>query len=388
MMNYDVIVIGAGPSGSLSAYYLAKANLKVLILDRYSFPREKPCGGGLTNKAQLEIPFDISPVIDKTANGGHLVNKGKKVLSIQFKEPVASLINRREFDLYLLEQAIQAGAVFQENCSVRSVSQDNSTVLIKTRSDAFQADFAVGADGVNSQTAHSLQLIEERKTGYALEAELTVPTDIFDAQAANVTFDFRTVRKGYAWIFPKKDHLSVGICTTDNSVNRNLRQQLKVFIQAQPFAHEYSILSLRGHHVPLGGDKTDLHQGRVLLVGDAANLADAWLGEGLYYAVRSARIGSESILNAINTSKPDLSLYTQELHAEFLPNLQAARRIANLIYRMPALAYLIIKNNMELAGKVMEVVSGKSDHASLCCYIKANAARLLSNCLLSRDGGK
>jgi len=365
-MKYDVIVIGAGPAGSMSAYHLAKAGKNVLVLEKQQLPRVKACAGGLTLKAQQAIPFDISPVVDVEAKGGILTFHGKPVLKVALEQPLANLVNRDEFDQFLLTQAIKSGAKVMAGTKVTGFIQDNSGVSMQTEQGIFQANYLVGADGVNSMTARILGLLLNREVGYAIEAELQVPLEALHAHGAYVTFDFGALKNGYGWIFPKKDHLSVGVCYAQTAKQPGLRDKLDEFIRSQKVLQSSEILSIKGHHVPLGGIISDLHKGRCLLVGDAANLADAWMGEGLYYAILSAKLAADSILIAMQTNSTDLSDYSDEVNTRITTQLYYARKMARLIYGLPRLALKLIRRNQEVMDLTFGVIRGNISFQA--CY--------------------
>lgn len=354
----DAIVVGAGPAGSIAAWHLAKAGLDVLVIEKYSLPRVKPCAGGLTFKARQAIPFDVSPAISLEATGGILTYHGKPVLQVDLQKPLASLVNRAQFDHYLLKQAQKAGVKVLENTRLLSLSQDDATVTVKTTQGTQQARFLVGADGINSQAAKQLGLLVDRQVAYAVEAELQVPIGVLGKLGGRVVFDFGAIDHGYGWVFPKSDHLSVGVCCARDDKAPDLKEALKIFIATQPMLKTHRMLSLRGYPGPLGGIPTDLHKGRCLLVGDAANLADAWMGEGLHYAITSAQIAAKSIIQASQSPVSDLSGYSQKVNAEIVSQLSHARRLARVIYKMPGLANFLIKRNQQLVDITFGVIRG------------------------------
>ena len=127
---YDVIIVGAGPAGSISAYYLAKNNLKVLIIDKAEFPRDKICAGGITHKCLLQIPFDISSVIEKEITKIDILLKKAVKIENQYPKTVMHCTDRTNFDNLLLEKAKAEGAVFKGNTKVDNIEIKNDTVHV------------------------------------------------------------------------------------------------------------------------------------------------------------------------------------------------------------------------------------------------------------------
>ncbi len=118
---------------------------------------------------------------------------------------------RDRFDHYLVQQAVQAGANLLEGISVVSVEEKSDRVVVTTTQGELQAQLLAGADGVNSIVARSMGLMPDREVGVAVEAELAVSPASLEAQGGFATFDFGALPGGYGWIFPKRDHLSVGV---------------------------------------------------------------------------------------------------------------------------------------------------------------------------------
>ena len=161
-MVYDVIVIGAGPSGSILAYLLAVEGLSVLILEKEPLPRYKVCGGGLTYKAINKIPFPIQPVIEREALGGIVSYKGNILLKVNVEQPFAALVMRDRFDFYLAQNAIEAGACLREGVTVTGLSQETDWVVAQTSDGDYFGKLLVGADGVNSIVARSAGFLIHR----------------------------------------------------------------------------------------------------------------------------------------------------------------------------------------------------------------------------------
>ncbi len=379
---HDVIVVGSGPAGSVLAYLLAKRGLDILILERETLPRYKSCGGGVTWKALQNIPFDVGEVLEHKAVGGIVTYGGQQLLKVDAGRPVAWFVMRDRFDHYLVQQAVGAGARLMEGTRVMDVEEKVDRVIVTATDGEHQTQLLAGADGVNSRVARCVGLMEGREVGVALEAELAVAPAALDAQGAYATFDFGAIPGGYGWIFPKRDHLSVGGFKAKQGKAANLRRKLQQFIASETVLTESKIKYLQGHQVPLGGKKHSLEKGRVLLVGDAANLADPWLGEGISYAVVSAHLAAEQMFNALITMDFDLHAYTNQVNNTIIPELSAARSFAKLVYSLPGLSSELLSRNPFLQKMVMEVIRGDRKFRGMMTAVILGMARILGESLL------
>jgi len=283
-----VAVVGAGPGGSLAAYHLAREGARVTVFDP-SHPREKPCGGGLTRRSLALLPpapaRDPLPArylnrCDFDDGRGHLVRVG-------LAQPVA-IASRAEFDGWLLRRAQEAGA---RHVSERVVAVTESGGLRTATSGEATFDVIVGADGAGS-------LVRRTFLRPTPAARLTIAVGWMAAGSSEMHIRFTADVRGYVWLFPRRDHVSVGICAPLGQVpTRRLRDRLESEVArsfpalwgGEPYAHTIpspsrdpeSILELAGP--------------RWALVGDAAALADPITGEGIYPALRSAVVLAETL---------------------------------------------------------------------------------------------
>jgi geranylgeranyl reductase family protein len=357
-LTYDVIVVGAGPAGSVTAYHLARRGLRVLIIEKASLPRYKACGGGLTSKALRNLPFDVGPAVELQALGGLLTYRGRLILKVDTARPVASLVRRDLFDRYLAVKAVEAGASLYDDLAYTGYELGDNLMTAVTSQGKYVARILVGADGVRSRVARQAGLLVDREIGVALEAELTVPDSGLSEQGRYATFDFGALPYGYGWVFPKRDHLSAGVFHARAGKDAQLRNHLQSFIDSQEVLAHNETLSLRGHHIPLGGHPQALHKERLLLVGDAANLADPWLGEGLYYAILSGMLAADAIAGAFEAGSLDLSAYTHRVNEEIVRDFNYARIFAWLVYHLPRLGTLLMQKSETLQDIVFGVMRG------------------------------
>jgi len=380
-----VIVVGAGPSGSMLAYRLAKLGFDVGIIEKDLLPRYKPCGGGLTLKAIQRFPFDIKPGIDLEAQGGMVLYRGKTLLKTKVEQPFAWLVNRDHFDHFLALKSANAGVTLLEGVAFKGFERQKGKIIVQTKQGDFITRILVGADGINSQVAQAAGLFAKRETGFAIEAEVAISSDCLAALGPYAAFDFSAYPGGYAWIFPKKDHVSIGIFQAKVGKAEAIRKALDQFICRYPLLASHTILHIQGHHIPLGGKKALLNREGVLLVGDAANLADPWLGEGLYYSIRSSEIAATAICNGLKTGIMDLSPYTRQVNFEIVSQLAQARLLANLVYRFPYQCSLLISKSIQMQKIVFGVIRGDYTFRQLNYLLILKLPSIIKQALWSKE---
>ena len=172
VQRFDVLVVGAGPAGSATAIHLARGGARVLLADRARFPRDKPCGGGVTGRALRQAPCDIGPVVERVVHTFELRLDHRHSFRRTSAEPLILMTQRRRLDAYLVEQAVAAGASFRDNARVEQIEIGAHGVDGDGRRRAGGRDVLVGADGANGVVARAAGLEAGIVRGVALEGNV------------------------------------------------------------------------------------------------------------------------------------------------------------------------------------------------------------------------
>lgn len=276
------------------------------------------------------------------------------------------MVMRSNFDQFLINKAVDAGATLRQGTLFKSLSGTFGSVKIDTSEGTFYSKIVAGCDGVNGKVSKHLNIPTPHKRMAALEAELffSNPAAI-NKKKGFICFDFGIVPNGYAWIFPKSNHLSIGVASNGKKIS--LKSSLFQYIKFKGLQHYHKVENLKGHLIPYGirkYHKFSCQHG--LLVGDAAGLVDPITGEGIYYALKEAHIASKVITQCLSADRKTLVAYDHLLKQEFYGELRCAEKLAYLIYQMPLLGNMILKNFGQIIGeKQLEVVAGKTGYEDI-----------------------
>ena len=362
MERFDVAVVGAGPAGSVTAYHLARAGARVVLLEKARFPRDKPCGGGLTGRALRELPFAVGAVVEDVATRVTLRARYRGGYERHSAEPLVALTQRIRLDAFLAEQADRAGATLREGVRVTEVHADDAGVRLSSDGGAIAAEAVVGADGANGLTARALGLANEVVRGVALEGNIRHGVAHPYAFAGRIVLEFGVVAGGYGWVFPKGDHVNVGVGGWQHEGPR-LREHLNRLCEAHGLPSD-RLEHVRGHRLPMRLPAAQLATCRALVVGDAAGLFDPFSGDGLYEAFLSARVAAGAIDELLDGRAATIEPYAARL-ADELGGLPAfSWRLKTAVDRYPRLALSIVR--LPAVWPIVEaVVRGELRHPGL-----------------------
>jgi geranylgeranyl reductase family protein len=292
--RFDVVVAGAGPAGSAVAMQLARGGASVLLADRARFPRDKPCGGGLTGRAVRALPCSVEPVVEHVVDRFELRLRYGPRFERAGREPMILMTQRRRLDAHLAEQASADGADFRDGTAVANVEQRAHGVTLDVDGRTVQAGVLVGADGANGVVARAAGLGGQIVRGVALEGNVSWGALDADRYRGRAVVELGVVPGGYGWVFPKGDHANIGVGGWGSEGPR-LRAHLERLAGAHGVELD-ALTDVKGHRLPMRPLGTAASAGRILLVGDAAGLVDPLSGDGMYEAFVSARLAAEAIL--------------------------------------------------------------------------------------------
>lgn len=335
-MGYDVIVIGTGPSGSVSAACLAEAGFRVLALEKEIHPRTKPCGGCISKR--IDNYFDLSKlgVIEHLISGVVFTFCGREKQSFTTSRPAAYMVDRRSLDHALVREARNKGAVIIENCRVTNIHKVKEGFLVDTDEGSFQCRIVIGADGANGITRKLTARGERHRVYMAVERHLK--NDSFlHSLGESLVIELGRVSAGYGWIFPHSDYLSVGIAGIRGR-NTPLKKKLGLLLEAMQMNGEG--FQTRAHPIcSFIGRTQSLTSGEIVRVGEAGGLTDPFLGEGIFQAIRSGQLAGHYIGEYLNGAKDALWRYERHIEREFYLEFRRAAQLSRMVFAFPRYFY-------------------------------------------------
>ena len=376
-MIYDAIIVGLGPGGSVAAQILAEHGMRVLAFDKDYMPRYKPCGGAISARVSQVLAEDFSDVVEATIYGGEFTFRGTERFSARYHKPVVHMVMRPQFDQLLSHGARLKGAALHEGERVRAIQPHDDHVEVTTSDGAYRATWLIGADGASGLVRRHVTSDYYAGPIAGLEAEIAPEQQVVQQYTDEVTLDFGDMPNGYSWIFPKRDHLSVGTSGAFRQV-AHPRRRYSRFLNHEGLGR-WTNEKVYGHILPIHlGGRVQVHHQRLLLIGDAARLVDPFLGEGIYYAIKSAHIASHALVDA-DAAPHAGDLYTQRLQ-ETVSDLQTSLKVARMLYCFPQYGYYLFKTCPELAYGYFKVLCGD---LNISDFYRALRRIALSNALRS-----
>lgn len=367
MTEYDLIVIGGGPSGSSAARAAAKMGLSTLLIDKKDFPKYKPCGGALSEQAISYLDFELPPdLIEKKINGARVGYK-EHIITRKKDYPIAVIISRSPFDHYLLKKAAEAGAEIKTGLKVTGVEEEPDSVVVKTTDGEYASKYAIIAEGSQGKLAKSVRKPDPKKHyGICMVTEIPADDEDIDKQYdAFIDVYFDVANGGYGWIFPHKGYYSVGIGGLADKIE-NPRELLAAFLKRFSFDDN---AAYKGHTIPAGGITRKVTGDRIILAGDAAGFVDPFYGEGLAYAIRSGQLAAETVDGILKNKGINLSDYKKRCNKEFGKNLYYSLLLSRLMHKMPNTLFTLFTTKGNLLEKYLEVPALKRTYKSYLLWL-------------------
>jgi len=356
-MHYDAIVVGAGPAGSTLARRLAPSGARVLLLDRSAFPRDKPCGGGVTLRAASRLDLDLSSVTEQTIFDVRLTYRLGRAFRRHYPQPLAYMTQRCRLDVFLAEQAAAAGVEFHDGEPVRAVEVSAHRVAVRTEKGAYTARALAGADGVNGIVGRSTGAAPRANLAVALEGNAPYPQGLPQRWQETLALNLGGLPGGYGWVFPKDDHLNVGVGAW-RWFAPNLRGHLAALCRRYGFSPE-ALRDVRGHHLAVRRPDSPIVSGPVLTVGDAAGLVDPLSGEGIGTAIQSAGLAARAIEAYLAERAADLSPYQTAVDELIMPELIASRKLQDVFHYTPAPYTFALQHSRRFWRLVYRIIRGE-----------------------------
>jgi len=379
-MKYDVVVVGAGPAGSTTAKFLAEKGIKTLVIDKSKFPRNKPCGGGLSikvldrykylkNKCSIESysygSFGYSPSLKYIAN-------------VQKKDPIIAMVLRKKFDNELVQLAVDSGADFKDGKTVKNIkiSKDKIDVILDDKKE-ISTEIVVGADGIHSTVAKKAGLPTIGKNyGISFYNEYEVGEDVINSLFSEKKWLFTYLgfqnMHGYGWVFPKKQHINVGIGQfipdpyipkTDRKLIDVYKDYIKTLKKNKLLPENLRTGKSNGGVLPVSTIKKT-YTNRVLLVGDACGFVNPYSGEGIYYGMISGEIAAGVISDSIEAgdcSEHFLSKYQMKWKEDFGKELKIFSNSVKFVRNFAEKSVKLACIDEKLADMSFAILYGKLD---------------------------
>jgi geranylgeranyl reductase family protein len=379
----DVVIVGAGPAGATAAIRLARAGVRVQIVERFALPRQKPCGGGISTRVRTRFPFlrdALHRIPSLDVSSLYLEGPSGDVFRMRSDGPAVMLIRRVEFDYLLVSLALEAGASVLAPAAVAQVRQDSERVTLTLRDGStVSAPIVIAADGVNSVIARRLGLNPGWPANH-VALDMMEETPIADLRTAepetlSVFYGYGGAH-GYAYIFPKRGYVNVGLGyildyfrSDVDEPPYTLQQRFIADLQSRGMMDGASQRDcFTPFLIPVGGPLRRTALGRVLLAGDAGGFVNGFSAEGIYYAMVTGDLAAGAILASKDNPSQVCRTYERSWRREIGTELRDSVLIQRYLFHSAARMDRLVRGALaypEFSRLLIEYATGRlSYHAA------------------------
>jgi len=337
----DVAIVGGGPAGATAAYLLARQGMHVRLFDKRTYPRPKVCAGLLTWKTIdfIDRTWAVSPrelmreaIVIHACRDYRIYFEGTEIGRGHLDFPFY-FVDRAKYDHYWLKKAEKAGARVETGLAVKRVDPFEGTfTLVDDR--VVRANTVIGADGVGSKVRLAMPLHEKEKKSWRRNLAATIEAyqpNIGKSPSSFASLHFGQVAWGYGWSFPGPESRTIGLACLPHRTRGNLCGIFDNWIATLAIDPKH-ISTPKSWPLPYGNFLYTPGCGKALLVGDACGLADPLLGEGIFYAHRSAQIAAEAIAEADRGGNQAAYIYNRTLRKKLLRELFWFKRLRDILF--------------------------------------------------------
>ena len=405
MRNVDVIIAGAGPAGSTAAKVLGEAGVSTLLIDKSAFPRDKPCGGGISARALARFPYlqnALAGIPASWVSKVHFESPSGFVVDYRSPDALYLMIRRCEFD-NLLFSLVRPNVEIVTGSLVRKVTQHAGHVSVATDTHQYRARMVIGCDGANSIVARASGLRTGNvQSDYAIDMMEETPQQELSTAERDRMYIYYRIRShyGYGYVFPKAGHLNVGVGFKLDYYLSNLRGEHYAHHRAfvddlkskRLLAGQSNRANFRAFPLPISGPLARTYADGVLLAGDAGGFVNALTAEGIYYAMVSGELAARAALEAIrngNFAGAQLRGYEFAWKQEIGDELANSVRLQKLLLADPTRIDRIVRaasRHPVLADLLARFATGALTHAqfkrsmlrrALPVYVREKARQLV-----------
>ena len=364
MTLIDVAIIGGGASGTTTAFHLASKNKNVFILEKNISSSEKICGGGMSAAVQNWFPFKLLPIVDEIITNVEFswCNTDKKIAELSGASPFW-IVRREKLDSFILNQALNAGCNLLTTFNVVNIKKiSNVWQITALDGRQIEAKAVVIADGSQSPWPKAFNLgPNQRKFASTFSGRVERRGNIEDETAR---FEFGLVKNGFAWAFPLKNAVNIGMGTfLGNKNSISVQETLKPFLTDLGFDISEVIGKEKKLRVWNGHSK--LNGEGILLVGDAASLCDPFLAEGLRPALMSGFEAAKCLNSWLDGDVNNLNSYSYRMQKNWGNSMAWGKRISQVFYRFPKVGYQLGVKRSTAPKRIAQILSGEMSYEDI-----------------------